>query len=90
MDDLKKLLENAGVAESGQWRGDVTDDNEVPHFSELLNDFSDEYFFKVYEDGSIDIFDTAADIHKPGLDTNEVLIGSFDSFDVMLETGLGN
>ena len=79
MDDLTKLLENAGVVESGQWRGDVTDDGVIPHFSELLNDFSANFEFQVHEDESIEVYSIAG-----------TLIGSFESFDEMITTGLGN
>jgi len=79
MDELKKLLENAGVVESSRHRVRMRIAGVIPHFSELLNDFSANFKFQVHEDESIEVYSKAG-----------TLIGSFESFDEMITTGLGN
>lgn len=71
MDELKKLLENAGL------------ENEMtPHPSEaqsaVLDQLSDSYQFEIDDDGSIHVYVKT--------DKGSQLIGSFDSFDDMLNS----
>lgn len=73
MDELEKLLENAGYT-----RGDINDEYQE-HWSEMLNDFSDNFTFKFNEDESIEVYSLMG-----------TLVGAFGSFDEMITTGLGN
>ena len=79
MDDLKKLLENAGVVEAGGYTPGNIDADYQENWSEMLNDFSSNFEFQVQEDESIEVYSIAG-----------TLIGSFESFDEMITTGLGN
>ena len=72
MDELKKLLENAGVRENEM----------TPHPSEaqcqILDDLSDSYLFEIDDDGRIDVYTE----FTGGEGTRR--FATFDSFDHML------
>ena len=85
MDDLKKLLENAGMGEAHHPTPDGGFDKGTKE-EQILNGLSDTYQFMIMVDGSIEVSRWDADIHKPGLEGSEkVIIGTFFNFDDMLE-----
>ncbi len=77
MDELSKLLENAGMAEAGGYTPGNIDTDYQENWSEMLNDFSQEFKFIINEDESIEVYSIMG-----------TLIGAFSSFDEMIATGL--
>jgi hypothetical protein len=79
MNDLKKLLENAGImaeVDSSYVKGNLGQQYQE-NFSELLNDFSDRFTFKVTESESIQVLYQGH------------VAAEFASFDELVDQALG-
>ena len=75
MDDLKKLLENAGINEAGYLP-------QPSQFAEMLSDHSRFYQFEISDEG-IDVF-VEEDADEDGTSTRWVSIARFPNLDDML------
>ena len=77
MDDLKKLLENAGIPGGNIAMNDDDIDQQA---SDVLNRLSKSYIFDVDANGMIDLYVT----YEEGNDRNERRVAQFQNFDDML------